>query len=33
MVVSAADRLSELLPAARRAGDGDLASAVRSLLS
>jgi pimeloyl-ACP methyl ester carboxylesterase len=33
MVVSAAERLSELLPAARRAGDGDLASAVRSLVS
>jgi pimeloyl-ACP methyl ester carboxylesterase len=33
LVVSAADRLGELLPAARRERDGDLAAAVRSLLS
>jgi pimeloyl-ACP methyl ester carboxylesterase len=31
-VVSAADRLAELLPAARRATDGDLQAAARSLL-
>jgi pimeloyl-ACP methyl ester carboxylesterase len=33
LVRMAADRLGELLPAARRAGDGDLAAAVRSLLA
>jgi pimeloyl-ACP methyl ester carboxylesterase len=32
-VVRAADRLAELLPAARRAHDGDLAGAVRALLA
>jgi hypothetical protein len=31
-LVSAADRLAELLPAARRAIDGDLEAAARSLL-
>jgi pimeloyl-ACP methyl ester carboxylesterase len=31
-IVAAADRLAGLLPAARRAADGDLAAAVRSLL-
>jgi pimeloyl-ACP methyl ester carboxylesterase len=33
LVRMAADRLCELLPAARRAGDGDIAAAVRSLLA
>jgi pimeloyl-ACP methyl ester carboxylesterase len=33
LVRTAADRLGELLPAARRAGDGDIAAAVRSLLA
>jgi pimeloyl-ACP methyl ester carboxylesterase len=32
LVRAAADRLGDLLPAARRAGDGDIAAAVRSLL-
>jgi pimeloyl-ACP methyl ester carboxylesterase len=32
LIRAAADRLGELLPAARREGDGDIAAAVRSLL-
>jgi hypothetical protein len=31
-IVAAADALAALMPAARRAGDGDLAAAARSLL-